>query len=988
MSRRVGAPLQNVMPRLHAWGAGLLVRSSVVGLLVTLGCGSDSGPQQRGGAGRDGGAGHATAGASTGGRPGRGGAAGDGGGARQAGAGRTGGHAGRSSDGGAAGNPSNGAGGEAGSSGAGPDEGGASGDNTGGQTNATGGAGTHGGASGRGGGGPSGGAGATNGGAGATSGGAATCGAGAANGGGTSGGAGTTGHGGASGGGGLGGVGGTPAGGNGGIAGSGLTSSGGTVSSGNGGVAGESPSVYTPPLSAESCNGIDDDSDGNIDNLGTFTCGLGACERTVTACVGGVLQHCIAGTPTSGPDGCDGIDNDCDGAVDEDCGACVHVAPDGNDVAAVASHGSSAFASVQAAIDFADAHHDVATQVCVAAGATCGLTATFAGPIGSELQMADGIDVFANYESTTYTRCANSTTHLAPQTAPGVVFGSDITHGATLDGFSIDRTALEGVTGVTVDGAHGARLTNLTITGASGDFVDMSYGVNVVNGGDALVAKSRIDNGHSFGGAAVRASGARVSIEDNCSTALDASGRCTTTCSSTGPELDALAGVATAYHRASIVELADAPGSRIERSAFCDRFLVNDQDGIRVSGDATGLVIRGNDVETKASTDGGNHSLDLEDCAGASPWVVDNSVITMHATNGGGFPLPASSTLRAAGDCDPVIEQNTITGQGTFATTPVVHCDTVNDVGSRCVITQNPSIQFLYEPSSFSSGAGASVDAVRCDGPSCTRIDHNSITGFSSALCHSSNCGRAATALVLAPGAATFVSSNLLAGGSAAYLAGVGVSAAGGGARIENNVIIGVYGTPGYAGQLSASANQAQRGFGFVGYADVSSNYITGSVPSGAVTSACDSYGLSFGVGGTFRNNVITAGGCGASLLRSSNTQHPDVFEHNALYNGPVGTATTTLGGPLGALMLTSGNLSIPSSSDQYLSTVAGVEALPELNASGTLGADCAVTSDFHLSTGSACIDAGSVVKVPLLDRDGDARSDGKPDIGPDEVLH
>jgi hypothetical protein len=266
-----------------------------------------------------------------------------------------------------------------------------------------------------------------------------------------------------------------------------------------------------------------------------------------------------------------------------------------------------------------------------------------------------------------------------------------------------------------------------------------------------------------------------------------------------------------------------------------------------------------------------------------------------------------------------------------------------------------------------------------------SRIDHNSITGFVSSQCRTSHCAREAIALVLAPGGATFVSSNLLAGGSAAYLSGVGVTAAGGGARFENNVIIGVYGTPGYNNQVSGSVGQARSGIGFSGYADVSSNYITGSVPFDAVSIGCDSYGLAFG-GGTFRNNVITAGGCGASLFRSSDTLHPDVFEHNALYNGPRGPAGGTFGGFLGAVMLT-GSFPFHGTGGQNLFTAADVDALAGLNASSSLGADCAVTSGFHLLAGSACIDAGSVVSVPLLDRDGDARNDGKPDIGPDELV-
>ncbi len=75
----------------------------------------------------------------------------------------------------------------------------------------------------------------------------------------------------------------------------------------------------------EICDGIDNDCDGMTDEgLGSTSCGVGACRVTVQNCVGGVGQVCTPSAPR--PETCDGIDNDCDGLIDEDlapltCGA-------------------------------------------------------------------------------------------------------------------------------------------------------------------------------------------------------------------------------------------------------------------------------------------------------------------------------------------------------------------------------------------------------------------------------------------------------------------------------------------------------------------------------------------------------------------------------------------------------------------------------------------------------------------------------------------
>ncbi len=69
---------------------------------------------------------------------------------------------------------------------------------------------------------------------------------------------------------------------------------------------------------AEACDGKDNDCDGLVDDdLGSTSCGLGSCAHTQANCAFGQAQPCdpLLG---AGEDACDGLDNDCDGKVDED----------------------------------------------------------------------------------------------------------------------------------------------------------------------------------------------------------------------------------------------------------------------------------------------------------------------------------------------------------------------------------------------------------------------------------------------------------------------------------------------------------------------------------------------------------------------------------------------------------------------------------------------------------------------------------------------
>ncbi|MDI7268332.1 MAG: MopE-related protein, partial [Myxococcota bacterium] len=77
------------------------------------------------------------------------------------------------------------------------------------------------------------------------------------------------------------------------------------------------PACGVPALSDATCDGRDDDCDGRTDEeYAERTCGRGACART-SECSGGV-ERCEEGTPSI--EVCNLIDDDCDGLTDEGCG--------------------------------------------------------------------------------------------------------------------------------------------------------------------------------------------------------------------------------------------------------------------------------------------------------------------------------------------------------------------------------------------------------------------------------------------------------------------------------------------------------------------------------------------------------------------------------------------------------------------------------------------------------------------------------------------
>ncbi len=718
----------------------------------------------------------------------------------------------------------------------------------------------------------------------------------------------------------------------------------------------------------ETCNGQDDDCDGEVDE-GTvlLSCGIGACHTTVPSCVDGAPQTC---TPlAASTEICDGIDNNCDGVVDEGCG-CIHVAPYG---ASTNTGGQNdPMDSISAAIARAVAHPSGPQQVCVAADSGCTQWTIYSEAV----VMADGVQVLGQFDPSSWTRRASCRTEIQAATFPAVTFPVTVVNPTALDGFVVSFLSTNGATessAMRIEGSAGAIVGNCEVYGSTAG--DVTVGIDIVDDPQTsvmaapIIHHTRVEGGDgatlSIG---IRSVNSMPAIVDNCSSSdIDASGRCLGGC---GSEVH-IQGFRTGMSPTSVgVRLEASPGAVVDRSAVCTAGDV-DGVGVQVVGDAAGTVISRSNIGIWGADDLAV-GVALEDCAGAAPWIGDNHLIWAE-----GDESSATSTsigIAATGDCHPIIEANRlITGgiEESSATTRGVLCGigAQSGVASHCIIAGNTEII------GSSQGLPDSSIGVVCEPGACGAIRNNQrISG---------RAGAHPVGLALTGASRTLVDSNIIEGGCATGQA-IALLADNSSARVQNNVLFG--------GGCQAGTSTAPGVF--IGAMmllrdtsnelDLNSNAISGG---GVGLNSCTSIGLYIDASqtgtppggglGIIRNNLIQHGQClsGYVVNEARAATDPRIFENNALV-----TVTQT-----GIPLYFDENLTA-------LSSASDVNALTDIISSGNI--DTAPGFSYSgnvfpvLGAGSPLRNAGTSKGAPAWDWEGDSRpQESAPDIGPDEYV-
>lgn len=488
---------------------------------------------------------------------------------------------------------------------------------------------------------------------------------------------------------------------------------------------------------------------------------VGACRAGTHVCSGGQWGPCSEVLPTATED-CNGIDDNCNGMIDEGCAAsCIVVCakcvsatdstpPDGS-----VEH---PFATLEAALA---APHGVdggaQKRICLVGGSTCRESTLY--PTSGPLKMTDGLIIQGAYAITEsgLEYCGVPTvrprTTLAFASSEGVVFDETIASGAELSSVVIEinppaSAASPAPTGtaIAVKGGKNVSLSRVFVT--EGFAATRTYGVAVTAGGQATITGSSISSGQGQSSAVgVYVDGGALNMRNNCDRIVD--GRCASYCDDGGAMLGAhgytTANAAEAPPQSSAVLITGASSASLVGNMFCGGTsnLGADQSPagvatVRCEGTGcttlSGNVVAGGDgpAAVGVALVGASPLLDrnlIEGGCGVSTttgvWAqgsssrMQNNLIFGGQCTGSGTPAFAGVHLVLSGATDsPDLHSNDIEPLGLSA-----DCDSAGVVVERATGTSNLTAGVLRNnivsagicarAIAISEGAGASLQSLR-----------------------------------------------------------------------------------------------------------------------------------------------------------------------------------------------------------------------------------------------------------------------------------
>jgi hypothetical protein len=275
---------------------------------------------------------------------------------------------------------------------------------------------------------------------------------------------------------------------------------------------------------------------------------IGACHTGTRVCSGGVWGPCSEVLPAAS-EACNGIDDNCNGLIDEGCAAgCIVVCGNCSTADGAAADGSveRPFASIEAAMAAATPI-DGGTQrrICVVGGSTCRQSALYQtqGP----LKMTDGLIIQGAYAITESGLEYCGVAALKPRTTlsftsnEGVVFDQAVAAGAELSGVVIEVNppiapdpAAATVVPIAVKGGKNVTISRVFVT--EGFAGATTYGVAITAGGQATITGSSISSGQGRTSAVgVYVNGGTANLRNNCDRIVD--GKCASYCADGGSML-------------------------------------------------------------------------------------------------------------------------------------------------------------------------------------------------------------------------------------------------------------------------------------------------------------------------------------------------------------------------------------------------------------------------------------------------------------------